>query len=343
MTIIYRMGDIVLMLSKSIFISYAWEGNDLLDKKVKDFSQWLAIYLKSWGFKVFLDVLDNHPGSKLDEFMKEGIDNSHFVICICTENYLKKTKESSTGVYNEIQLMKQQANSKFIIPVIEFGKFDYIPEFFQGKYVSELKFDTPYSQENKKGLFELISTLRDDLFLNNKVETETETDGQDRIESYYNDVEKIKFYNDTANLMNFNPQLEGEVSFQYLLNGGNFQLGVSPIDFTTNWSTAGKNNIYSYNKNSRMMRIQNFKNFDKINKPADIDFNKMTAINWGVSLEAGDGIVWINDNNYMAIGKIIKIELNSEDEYKSRVTLAYKILHPIDLTDDLIEQSSIRK
>ncbi|EKA3138026.1 hypothetical protein OK008_002873, partial [Enterococcus faecium] len=49
------------MLNKSIFISYAWEKDEPLDKKVKNFSQWLAIYLQSWGFRVHLDVLENHP------------------------------------------------------------------------------------------------------------------------------------------------------------------------------------------------------------------------------------------------------------------------------------------
>ncbi|MDT2284584.1 toll/interleukin-1 receptor domain-containing protein [Enterococcus faecium] len=186
------------MLNKSIFISYAWEKDEPLDKKVKNFSQWLAIYLQSWGFRVHLDVLENHPGTKLDEFMKNGIDSSHFVICICTQTYLKKISDSATGVYNEIELIKKQAKSPFIIAIIDIESFTDLPDFFEGKYISQLKFDTPFSQENKKGLFELISTIRDELFLNIKVETKP--DAQDRIERYYNSVEKIKFLNDSANL-----------------------------------------------------------------------------------------------------------------------------------------------
>lgn len=170
------------MLNKSIFISYAWEKDEPLDKKVKNFSQWLAIYLQSWGFRVHLDVLENHPGTKLDEFMKNGIDSSHFVICICTQTYLKKISDSATGVYNEIELIKKQAKSPFIIAIIDIESFTDLPDFFEGKYISQLKFDTPFSQENKKGLFELISTIRDELFLNIKVETKP--NAQDRIERY---------------------------------------------------------------------------------------------------------------------------------------------------------------
>lgn len=322
-------------MNKSIFISYAWEQDEPLDKKVKNFSQWLAIYLQSWGFRVHLDVLENHPGTQLDEFMKNGIDSSHFVICICTQTYLKKISDSATGVYNEIELIKKQAKSPFIIAIIDIESFTDLPDFFEGKYISQLKFDTPFSQENKKGLFELISTIRDELFLNIKVETKP--DAQDRIESYYNSVEKIKFFNDSANLMNFKPQSEGEITFQYLLNGGDFKLGISPMEFITHWTSAGSDTIYSYKKVNKMMRIHNFENFDRINKPADIDFDKVVDINWAASLREGDGIVWINEKDYLAIGKIIQIYLDSEDEYKSMVTLAYKILNPIDLTDDFID------
>ena len=323
------------MLNKSIFISYAWEKDEPLDKKVKNFSQWLAIYLQSWGFRVHLDVLENHPGTQLDEFMKNGIDSSHFVICICTQTYLKKISDSATGVYNEIELIKKQAKSPFIIAIIDIESFTDLPDFFEGKYISQLKFDTPFSQENKKELFELISTIRDELFLNIKVETKP--DAQDRIESYYNSVEKIKFFNDSANLMNFKPQSEGEITFQYLLNGGDFKLGISPIVFITHLTSEGSDKIYSYKKVNKMMRIHNFENFDRINKPADIDFDKVVDINWAASLREGDGIVWINEKDYLAIGKIIQIYLDSEDEYKSMVTLAYKILNPIDLTDDFID------
>lgn len=119
-------------MNKQKFISYAWEEHADSDKKVKEFAQWLAIYLKKWGFNVFLDVFNNFPGSKLDKYMKTGIDESHFVICICTETYLKKISNPSTGVYIEINLLKEKADSPFIIPIIEKGGFKNLPSFFLG-------------------------------------------------------------------------------------------------------------------------------------------------------------------------------------------------------------------
>ncbi|MCO4668158.1 SEFIR domain protein [Streptococcus infantarius subsp. infantarius] len=61
-------------MKKKIFISYAWEENSEKDKKVKMFTQWLAVYLKKWDFEVLLDVYENHPGTKLDSFMLEGVN-----------------------------------------------------------------------------------------------------------------------------------------------------------------------------------------------------------------------------------------------------------------------------
>ena len=322
-------------MKKKVFISYAWEDAEEKDLKVKRFTQWLAVYLKKWNFEVLLDVYENHPGTKLDAFMSEGVSTSRFVLCICTETYLKKMKKIGTGVYNEFTLLKKNSDSKFIIPIIEKGKFINLPSFFEGKFVSSLNFIEPYSQENRDKIFELISTLRDETLSVDSVEPKT------RIENYYNDIEKFKLLADTINLMNFECQSEGVVTFQYLLNGGDFEIGLAPMDFTTHWSTSGGNSIHSYNKVQKTFRIHNFTAFDVISKPADIPANVLVPFPWSTTLEIGDGIVWVNKNNFIAIGKILNVSVNSEDQLESKVTLQYRILNPIDVTDDFIMDKEV--
>lgn len=322
-------------MKKKVFISYAWEDAEEKDLKVKRFTQWLAVYLKKWNFEVLLDVYENHPGTKLDAFMSEGVSTSRFVLCICTETYLKKMKKIGTGVYNEFTLLKENSDSKFIIPIIEKGKFINLPSFFEGKFVSSLNFIEPYSQENRDKIFELISTLRDETLSVDSVEPKT------RIENYYNDIEKFKLLADTINLMNFECQSEGVVTFQYLLNGGDFEIGLAPMDFTTHWSTSGGNSIHSYNKVQKTFRIHNFTAFDVIRKPADIPANVLVPFTWNTTLEIGDGIVWVNKNNFIAIGKILNVSVNSEDQLESKVTLQYRILNPIDVTDDFIMDKEV--
>nr|WP_233611040.1 toll/interleukin-1 receptor domain-containing protein [Lactococcus sp. S64] len=323
------------IVATKVFISYAWEEQKEDDDKIKLFTQWLAVYLKKWGFDVLLDLFENHPGSKLDKFMSEGINSSKFVICICTETYIQKMYNPKSGVYNEITLLKEMSDSPFIIPIIEKGCFSDLPEFFEGKFVSELLFDTPYSQKNKDNIFELISTLRDESLSIKEVSSET------RIDDYYKNVENFKFQAKTANLMSFECQTEQTVSFQYLLNGGDFVIGIPPMNFTTHWSTAGASSIYSCNKVQEMFYIHNFEEFEDIDTPSDIRSDNLTSIKWSTKLKIGDGIMWVNSNNYAAVGKILAINLCSGNEYKSEVTLQYKILNPIEISDDFLQDAII--
>lgn len=324
-------------MKTKVFISYAWEKQSIDDNKIKSFAQWLAVYLKKWNIDVLLDLYENHPGSKLDEFMSKGINSSNFVICICTETYIDKMKDSKTGVYNEITLLKQMSDSPFVIPIIEKGKFNNLPDFFEGKFVSELVFSSPYSQENKKSMFELISTLRDESLSISSVNIEA------RIDDYYRNVETFKFQGKVEKLMSFETQIENKITFQYLLNGGDFTIGIPPMNFITHWSTAGFESIYSYNKVQEMFYIHDFKEFDIVKSPSDIPIDRSTSITWSTPLKLGDGIMWINHGNYVAIGKISNINFDSENEYQSDVTLEYKILNPIELSDDFIQGANINK
>lgn len=320
-----------------VFISYAWEKENDDDNRIKSFVQWLAVYLKKWNIDVLLDIFENQPGSKLDKYMRDGINNSNFVICICTETYIKKMNDSETGVHNEIMLLKEKAESPFIIPIIEKGKFINLPSFFKGKFVSELVFSPAFSKENKEKMFELINTLRDEKLSIKGITVE------DRIENYYMDVDTLKLRAKIEQLMSFDIQTENIITFKYLLNGGDFTVGLSPMKFVTHWSTAGSESIYSYNKVQKMFHINNFKEFSIVKKPSDIPRDSSTCVNWATTLKIGDGIVWINHDNHIAIGKILNINLDYENDYQSEVTLAYRILNPVELSDDFIQDVDVDK
>ena len=320
-----------------VFISYAWEKENDDDNRIKSFVQWLAVYLKKWNIDVLLDIFENQPGSKLDKYMRDGINNSNFVICICTETYIKKMNDSETGVYNEIMLLKEKAESPFIIPIIEKGKFINLPSFFKGKFVSELVFSPAFSKENKEKMFELINTLRDEKLSIRDISVE------DRIENYYMEVDTLKLRAKIEQLMSFDIQIENIITFKYLQNDGDFTIGLSPMKFVTHWSTAGSESIYSYNKVQKMFHINNFKEFSIVKKPSDIPRDSSTCVDWATTLKIGDGIVWINHDNHIAIGKILNINLDNDNEYQSEVTLEYRILNPVELSDDFIQDVDVDK
>ena len=53
--------------------------------------------------------------------------------------------------------------------------------------------------------------------------------------------------------------------------------------------------------------------------------------------------MWINHDNHIAIGKILNINLDYENDYQSEVTLAYRILNPVELSDDFIQDVDVDK
>ena len=79
-------------MEKRIFISYAWEKTEKERKEINQFILWLSKALENSGFKVFVDILENKPGSNLESYMNDGIKESEFIICICTETYKKNMK-----------------------------------------------------------------------------------------------------------------------------------------------------------------------------------------------------------------------------------------------------------
>ncbi|WEV45553.1 toll/interleukin-1 receptor domain-containing protein [Streptococcaceae bacterium ESL0687] len=323
-------------MKKRVFISYAWEEQTEADKKVKAFVDGLAIFLKTFDLDVLLDRYENHPGSNLDKFMSEGIDSSNFVICVCTETYIKKMKNQNSGVYNEITLLSKMSDSPFIIPIIEIGYFIDLPEFFKGKFVSQLFLNDFRSPENKSPLYELINTLMGkNLSIKDVVP-------KIRIENYYESSKDLQLYGDVTELMRFENEMEKTVYFQYSLDEGKIDIGIPPMNFATEWTERDESSIYVYKNVQKMFYINNFKNFEEVHSPGYLNENRddLMSIKRVTDLVVGDGIVWINDSNHVAIGKILDIKFSRERENRSKniVTFKYRILNPIDLTEDFKEE-----
>ena len=78
-----------------------------------------------------------------------------------------------------------------------------------------------------------------------------------------------------------------------------------------------------------------------IRSTSDIPVDALVPFKWSTTLEVGDGIVWVNKNNFTAIGKVQNVYVSSEDELESKVTLQYRILNPIDITDDFITNKEV--
>lgn len=104
--------------ASSVFISYSQ-----FSKEHRDWVALLARKLQGLGVNVTFDA--NVDGSeRFSDFMAH-INENKFVICVCSESYVRKIKENKTsGVVWEINQIKSRGRIKqpleqFVIPILK--------------------------------------------------------------------------------------------------------------------------------------------------------------------------------------------------------------------------------
>lgn len=314
-------------MSISVFISYAWENDSSQDERVKSFVHWLATYLVKWDMDVQFDMFQNHPGMNLTKFMREGISSSRIVLCVCTRTYIKKMSVVGTGVNTEIKELQKKADSTFVIPVVEEKQPIELPPFFSGKFVSEQNFNVPNGSANQKNLAELLTTIIGQLPNHHKIPSEG------KINEYFDGVEKLRLIDKVAQTMSFADSLRETVTFEYARNNGEFEIGFAQESFKTKWSHAASDSIYSYCVEGELFLINQISNFDEIEEPSDIKHSDLKPVKWVTTVKLNDGLVWINSNHRLAVGQILDIHVDSEDDSKNTVSFRYKILPIVNVRD----------
>ncbi len=119
-----------------VLISHA-HHDELHEKRV------LKLYrsLRNVNINANIDFVDRH-NRPWSEWMMDQIDNAHFVLIVCTEEYLRKSKEKNAaagghGVFYEMTLVRNDVyfekfeNSKFIPIVFYEQDRKFIPKLFR--------------------------------------------------------------------------------------------------------------------------------------------------------------------------------------------------------------------
>lgn len=147
------------------------------------------------------------------------------------------------------------------------------------------------------------------------------------LDDFYAKCEYIK----TLNLKK--SDLENTVTFPF--DGKIHTIGQYPIAFNTKWSKDyllpiqgdTRMKVETHNENSHLYIIRRFGEFEGINSLSDIEGLIFSCIRTTGTLYEGDGLMWINDDGFAAIGKVAKIT-DDQDENKGTVTIYFKILLP---------------
>ena len=108
----------------------------------------LATDLRKHGVDVFLDQWDARLGNDLAFFMEQGLTSSQLVLCICSENYVRKANLGKGGVGYEKRILSADlmsgTNIDYIIPIIRNNKNKTLPNFLSGIKYADFSVDENY-------------------------------------------------------------------------------------------------------------------------------------------------------------------------------------------------------
>lgn len=142
-----------------VFISYSWE-----DEEHKIWVKNLAERLLFDGIEAIIDQYDLTPGDRIPHFMEQSINNSDYVLIICTPNYKEKSDKRTGGVGYEGHIISGEIlsrhNERKFIPVIRKGTVSTaIPTFLSGKLAIDLVSTKDY-ENNYRDLITTIFGMR---------------------------------------------------------------------------------------------------------------------------------------------------------------------------------------
>ena len=288
------------------FISYSWDDDDHAEWTNK-----IAHVLRKNGINSLIDQIIVQPGCNLENFMNKGIDNSRWILCIISDSYIGKMNDLTTGVGNEVEIIKNKLKSDCVIPLLKNNTKHKMPEIFNGKFY--INFD---ENDENKGLQRLIKRLL----------------GFDReIEPV---VSELPFSNKFANsrllevktkkTTYLNPPHKDIVSFDYSNNAGFYIIGSGEYEFCTAWTKANSTRIYAYNdklKGGMIAVVKNIESIELFTSSKTLDFTSRVR-----TVSIGDIVVWINIKGKMALTKVLKIMDNSRNDPVDKLIFEYEIL-----------------
>lgn len=130
-----------------VFVSYSHDNEEhkawVLD---------LCTRLRSNGVNILLDRWNLKLGSNIASFMEHGLSQSNRIICVCSDNYIRKANEGLGGAGYEKQIITAELminqNTEWVIPLVFNNKGkNKTPYFLSGRmYIS---FDGPQTNEEQ--------------------------------------------------------------------------------------------------------------------------------------------------------------------------------------------------
>lgn len=294
-----------------VFMSYSHDNEDHVEW-VKD----LSTSLRKHGVDVILDQWDLEIGNDLRFFMENGLDETKYVICVCSEQYVKKANEGHGGVGYETTIISsdllKNAKIDYILPIVINNQSDKkIPIFLSNKLY--LDFDRDEYFDNYLKLLRRIF---------NRKEKEKPPIGSNPFSKglYPRISDEVDIRTEIEKDKYSASKKEGIVEFDYSNNCGVFNIGEGSLLFQTRWSNASNTSIYAYgdlvDKIGFLEEVNDFPKVDELNK---FDYTSRVR-----TINTGEMIIFKNNcGNFLAI-KVLEIKARSHGDKKNNLKFEYK-------------------
>jgi hypothetical protein len=148
------------MPTPSCFISYSWD-----DIEHKGWVLKLATALRSAGVEVLLDQWDVHLGMDLTAFMERAINDSQYVLLVCTPVFAQKANLRRGGVGYEQAVVTGEiferglASEKKFVPVLRRGDSNTsLPTFLKSRVLVDFRSDANFDDSVERLLRHLHAT-----------------------------------------------------------------------------------------------------------------------------------------------------------------------------------------
>lgn len=292
-----------------VFISYSHDNEEHKFWVLK-----LASDLRKHGVDAILDQWDLHIGKDLRFFMENGLSSSKLVLCICSENYVRKVNTGKGGSGYEGMIITQplltDANYDFIIPIVRNNNSaDKVPTAFGSKFYIDFSDDDKYMAKYSELLARIYGEdskrkppLGENPFngnLSNQIDVKTK-------------IETVLYHS---------PSMEGTVVFRFDNNNGHYYIGNGEYVFDTRWSRAGNNSIHAYG----LIGYKTGENeFPKLEDLYSYDYSSDAR-----TIHSGEIVIFRNMKRHFAAVKLGVVKSASHGSPYDEMTFKYKIYEGI--------------
>ena len=276
-------------ISPKLFVSYSHDGDEH-KKWVLKLSTDLRQHM---GVDVILDQWDLRIGSDLSLFMEQGLSNASLVLCVCSEEYVRKANAGVRGVGYErmiiVQSMLNDTNVDFIIPIVRNNRsVNKTPRFLGTKLYIDFMNDSQYLDK----LSDLVARIYDE---------DISKKPPIGISPYNNEIAKqVDLKTKIDKTQYHSPAMKGSVSFNYTNNCGICTIGTGEYEFITRWSTCGSNSIHAYRDSVKEIGYKlGYKSFPSLTELKTFDFTSRAR-----TVYVEEVVIWMNKYGHFAATKI---------------------------------------